>query len=159
MLDINTPAGQKTLKQEQRAYEILAQHHPDTFVAHTPKDSAAKVDGFLVRGNVVAGIVETKCRKATLEQMADWGSWLVTNVKIEHIRKMSSVLKVPGYGLLYLVPDDALMLWQITDDAGTYSFDFEVKRTKTRATVNGGVAFRKNAFLPVADVSAIYHPI
>lgn len=157
MLDINTPAGQETLKAEQRAYRIIQKHTPNVQFIQTPKELDGKIDGFSVRDGVLTGVFETKCRQVSVEQMMDWGSWLITNTKLEHLRRLSSVLRIPSFGYLYCRKDEAVMIWQITDDNGKYLFDFDVKRTKTRATVNGGVAFRKNAFLPVEEVTTVLH--
>lgn len=155
VLDINTPKGQKTLKQERRAMSLYGAEHPGLQIIETPKEGGAKVDGILMMDGEVRGVYEVKCRTMTLNSLDRFGTWLITSRKIEDLRKASKLLGVPGYGMLYLVDDDMLCVWEITDKHGTYIFEFDTKRTRTQKTVNGGVAFRHNAFLPVRWINEI----
>jgi hypothetical protein len=150
-LDINTPKGQVTLLHERKMMDKINRiwvGREISFVeTHKKFDSAC--DGFLVKMNTVIGIHESKCRNLTYEEIQKFGTWLVTAEKIEKCRAISEYLKVPFLGFLYLVPDDRILIWKITDENGNYLFDFKKERTQTQRTVNGGVANRINAFLPV----------
>jgi hypothetical protein len=85
----------------------------------------------------------------TYVRLIEFGSWLVTNEKVENCRLLSEMLCVPFFGFLYLVPDRKAMLWQITDLEGNFLFPFEVKETLTKETINGGEVLRANAFLSI----------
>ena len=63
-------------------------------------------------------------------------------------KNLSKMLCVPFIGFLYLIKDKIVMYWKITDSKGEFEFDFEIKKTKTRKTINGGEAIRTNAYLP-----------
>ena len=82
-------------------------------------------------------------------QLCEWGSWLITHEKILHGQIMAKILRVQYLGLLYLVPDDMIFYWKITNKIGDFNFDFEVRDTETRKTINGGKIIRPNAFLPL----------
>ena len=62
---------------------------------------------------------------------------------------MSNKLCIPALGFLYSIPDDVILMWQITDREGNYKFDFRVEKTITQATINGGQIERENAYLPI----------
>ena len=40
------------------------------------------------------------------------------------------------------------MYWKITNSDGEFLFNFDIKRTKTQKTINGGEIVRSNAYLP-----------
>jgi hypothetical protein len=150
-LDINTPKGQISLVHERRMMEKINQLWSDREISfmdtHKKYDSAC--DGFLVKMNTVIAIHESKCRNLTYEQLQGFGTWLITAEKIEKCKIISEYLKIPFLGFLYLIPDDRILMWKITDEKGKYLFDFEKEKTQTQRTVNGGIANRLNAFLPV----------
>lgn len=156
-LDILTPRGQRTRMQEQDAMTKYLSKNPSLYIVETPKTTDAKVDGFFVDmgTDTIVGVYEVKCREMTWDQLEKYDSWLLTKRKIEHGRSMSALLRVPYFGLLYLVPDDIVCVWQITNASGKYEFKFKTERTKTRRSVNGGVAFRENAFLELKDISEV----
>ena len=43
------------------------------------------------------------------------------------------------------------MYWKITNSDGEFLFNFDIKRTKTQKTINGGKIFRSNAYLPFEE--------
>lgn len=156
-LDINTPKGQRTLNQERRAMGLYADATPGVVMIETDKRGSAKIDGVMfdpLAGHIV-GVYETKCRNMTREQLEGYGSWLVTNRKVEDLLRASRLLRCPAYGLLYLVPDDALVVWRLSDAEGKAAFEYETAKTKTQRTVNGGTAFRNNAFLPTSEIARV----
>jgi hypothetical protein len=154
-LDINTPAGQKTLEQERSAMQKYLQHHPELSIVETLKTTDAKADGMLVKGGTICGVYEVKCRNMTEEQLRQYGSWLITNRKLQHGKTLSTLLRVPYFGILYLVPDDRIYVWMITDEEGRYTFEFSKERTLTRRCVSGGTAFRENAFLDIKNIHEV----
>ena len=155
-MDILTKKGQKSLEYEREMLErirhnICKTHKEDSYLIETDKNMDAKVDGIIVKNNQVSGIFESKCRDLSLMQLMDFGSWLVTLDKIMDGKRLSEMLRVPYIGFLYLIKDRIIMYWKITDKYGDFTFDFEVKKTKTQKTINGGVAYRTNAYLPFKE--------
>ena len=155
-MDILTKKGQKSLEYEREMLErirhnICITHKEDSYLIETDKNMDAKVDGIIVKNNQVSGIFESKCRDLSLMQLMDFGSWLVTLDKIMDGKRLSEMLRVPYIGFLYLIKDRIIMYWKITDKYGDFTFDFEVKKTKTQKTINGGVAYRTNAYLPFKE--------
>ena len=152
-MDILTKKGQKSLEYEREMLErirhnLCKTHKEDSYLIETDKNMDAKVDGIIVKNNQVSGIFESKCRDLSLMQLMDFGSWLVTLDKIMDGKRLSEMLRVPYIGFLYLIKDKIIMYWKITDKYGDFTFDFEVKKTKTQKTINGGTACRVNAYLP-----------
>ena len=97
----------------------------------------------------VIALFESKCRNMSLVQLEKYGSWLITNEKIEQCKLLSKLLEVPFLGFLYLLEDKLVMFWKITNYNGEYEFDFEIKKTLTQKTISGGEIYRENAFLTV----------
>ena len=147
-MDILTKKGQKSLEYERIMLERISVL-TNVNIIETDKDMDAKVDGMISQDNQLTGIFESKCRNMSLMQLRKFGSWLVTFDKILDGRKLSQLLRVPFIGFLYLIPDEIIMYWKITDKYGNFLFDFDVKNTKTQKTINGGSIVRANAYLPV----------
>ena len=114
----------------------------------TDKDTVAKVDGIIEKDKVIRGVYESKCRDFSYMQLCEYGSWLITHKKILQGQITSKMLMVPYLGFLYLVPDDMIFYWKITNKIGDFRFDYEVKETLTQKTINGGKTIRENAYLP-----------
>ena len=114
----------------------------------TDKNTDAKCDGIVEKDNRLRAIYESKCRDMNYMQLCKWGSWLVTNQKILDCQIMSKMLRVPFIGFLYLIPDEMIFYWKITNKIGDFNFEYEVRKTETQKTVNGGKIIRENAYLP-----------
>lgn len=159
-LDINTPKGQKSLKEEREAHEIIKKKWK-VDVIETPKDAISAGDGFLTRNGEIVAFFETKCRyDMDYEQLIDRGSWLVTMNKIKKCKAVSKLLQVPFLGFLYLLPErnpsqKILLFWKITNNAGEYEFEFDVRSEPTQRTVNGGETIRENAYFPVDKMKVV----
>ena len=144
-LDINTARGQVSLADEQHVADWF-NGKPGFKYIQTPKDKPAKVDAILTRHNEIIGVAETKCRyKICLTQFqnAFRNEWLITHEKVASGIKLANALCVPLYGFLYLVDDDVLLVQNLT------TTPMRVEATATQRTINGGVAIRENAFIPM----------
>ena len=152
-LDILTPRGQESLRQERRMLDAIK----DVWgfqVFETDKDSPCEVDGFLGRDNIVVGVFESKCRKLTMAQLHKFDNrWLVTFDKVLAGLSFSRKLQVPYYGLIYLLDDGIGLMIQISDAKGSPIVNMEVAQTTTQRTVNGGTIQRANAYI---DMSTAY---
>ncbi len=123
----------------------------------TPKHLPADIDGLIVRdGTLVAG-AEVKCRNMTIGDLKDKYSnrWLITADKIDRGVSVCKSLGVDFRGFLYLVPDDMLLIVPIWSYEKGYVADIEYEQTKTQASVNGGTAFRLNAYVDVSGARVI----
>ena len=147
-MDILTEKGQQSLRHEDRMLNYIKEKY-NVDIIETDKDSPALCDGFMVRNGIITGVFESKCRNATVEDFEKWGSWLVTYGKIDGLAWIRNKLRIPAFGFLYSIPDDVILMWQITDREGNYKFKFKVEKTITQATINGGQAERENAYLPI----------
>jgi hypothetical protein len=162
MLDINTPRGQRTLADERLAVTIFESHHPACRYIHTPKAEAGDVDGIVIHldEGTIRCVTETKCRyDMTLEKFhVDYNDeWLVTFDKIIKGMKIAEALRVPFYGFLFIVPDQALLMKRLWSPANGLEFSrLVVCKTRTQATVNGGEAMRDNAFLDMTGTLPLY---
>lgn len=146
-MDILTPKGQETREQERDAIALFKRSCPGFDFIETPKDQPANFDGFVVQDGVIRALVETKCRQMTFSQLHDeYGfEWLLTYEKVALGSTVANVLKVPYLGFLYLVPDRTLLVKTIWHNGETA--EMRIEETRTQATVNGGTALRKNAYI------------
>jgi hypothetical protein len=162
MLDVNTPRGQQTLKDEDCAVAIFEQHHRQFIYVHTPKKEPGDIDGLIIAPGdaTLVCVVETKCRyDVTLEQFIERyaETWLVTFDKIIKGMKIAEALRVPFYGFLYIVQDRALLIKRLwTPEGGLDMARLVVRKTTTQATVNGGTATRDNAFVDMQGIEPLY---
>lgn len=150
-LDINTPKGQATLKQEREAIRLLRKHCPDLRYTHTPKETESVIDGIIVDAKSCNQLylVEMKCRNMTFQQFScEYDSnWLVTYDKIEAARRLSESLVLPFHGYLYLLPERKLLVKELYVPKRGWQASFAVRKTVTQATCNGGKANRDNAYI------------
>ena len=153
-MDILTPKGQQTLRDEMAAAEIFQLATGCLYVT-TPKNMPAKVDAVVIGQNgQLLAVVETKCRygvtRHSLRESFD-DEWLITMEKLDEGREAARLLAVPLYGFLYLVDEQLLLTKVIADPTGQYCCKLWVDQTETQATVNGGKATRANAFVDMSD--------
>ena len=153
-MDILTEKGQQSLRYEEIMLKAIKEKY-NVDIIETDKNSPALCDGFIVQNGIVTGVFESKCRNATIEDFRKWGSWLVTYEKIDGLAWMSSKLCIPALGFVYSIPDKAILVWNITDNEGNYTFEPTVRKTKTQASINGGQAERENAYLPISEAQIL----
>jgi len=153
-LDINSEKGQVTVQQENKMLRFIEECWGVTAVVTKKKDDHADAacDGFLIKNGEVIALFESKCRKMTLEQLEKYGSWLITHQKIKKCKLLSEYLRIPFIGFLYLLDDDLIMHWNITDSNGKYLFEFTYEESLTRRTINDDTeVMRDNAYLPLSE--------
>lgn len=156
-MDVLTPAGQKTLEDEERAREIFEINFPGWRYIHTPKNRPADVDAVVVHDGQVAGVVETKCRyDVDLQEFNGRydGQWLVTFDKLIKGRDVATALQVPLVGFLYLVRSEVLLMLTIFEN-GSFIPKIRVEETVTQKTVNGGRIVRTNAFIDMTKARVL----
>jgi len=153
-LDILTPRGQRTAKDEAKVARYL--QSVGVLYAITPKSSDCAVDAVIVKlatGSIIA-VAETKCRYGLSYhhfRTSYNNEWIVTERKVLEGLAMASALRVPFWGICYLVDDDVLL---VQKDMATAPH--RVERTATRATVNGGTAMRENRYISMGNVNPVF---
>lgn len=169
MMDIYSPKGLETLEQERRAAELIERSFPKYkyIGTHKPEENesqndaaAASVDAVLVENGKIKCVCETKCRVMTREKLvADYDNrWLVTFDKVMNARIAAFHLGVPMVGILYLVPDDIVLMQRICDapmnrELGRLCTSMVIETTVTQKTVNGGKALRTNAYIDMSGAT------
>ncbi len=152
-LDINTEKGQVAAKRqkgvEARLSKILGYE-----LISTPIKGNGVIDGFFHDNLEIHGIFEIKCRGNSYEQFKEWGTWLVTEEKVNKIKSLSKDLNVPGYFIVE-TKDRVLLIFHVTNNRGKLLLPFKSDKTFTQATVNGGFANRQNAFFKISDAIVI----
>jgi hypothetical protein len=125
-------------------------------VIHTPKDSAARIDAFMVNdAGVACRALEVKTREFTRADAKRWGTYLISQRKLEDGRFVSELLQIPFLVAVGLPKENLILVWHVTKHDGTWNRGApETRVTETQETCNGGTISRENAFLPFADATA-----
>ena len=157
-LDVLSPKGQQSVRDEQAAVALFVGRFPQYAYAETPKHLPADVDALLMTGGALRQVVETKCRyDCDLQKFmgAYGGQWLVTYDKVVRAMAVAKGLRIGLMGFLYLAPSKTLLVQRITDDEGKFLVSLKVETTQTQATTNGGLAVRSNAFIDMRKATVI----
>lgn len=154
-LAILTEKGRKHAQEQIDAANIVFYRSSSKF-HHTNTQKEAFIDGFITKDGIVEGLAEIKARDMTLDQLRlnYRNEWLITASKIDWLKSASILFCVPGYGILYLVPDQMCLMVKICDESGALCCDYYREETETQATCNGGTATRVNAFIKMDNAKA-----
>lgn len=152
-LDCNTPKGREYIKYQHNCLTKFCNTKGITYSSTNDKKHA-DVDAILIKEQIV-GVCEVKCRNDTLEQIIDYGSYLITNEKIKKLQIISKSLQCHGLLIVYFIPNDIISYWYICDTDGNMLFDYDIKISETQATCNGGKASRQNAYLPLQQMKTL----
>ena len=155
MLDCESPLGIEFMKHQ---YGAMARLNKLGYLCIGTPQADNKSDIFLAKksedGHLrMYGIAEIKSRATaggqmlTVEYLKNNGGYLISNDKLSFGQQASFSLRISFFVIVNLIYENKLLVWKITDDKGNFLDQFPRKRTKTRATVNGGEANRLNAFL------------
>jgi hypothetical protein len=155
-LDINTPRGRISVQDQHRAAAIVFRNRDGFDFISTADDDSSAVDGFIVREfdgprRIVTGVAEIKSRNASYETLMGsfGGEWLLTHQKLLDIQSVSRLLRVTGYGFLFLKQSGCVLVVTLTNADGAIVCKHREDRTETQATCNGGTATRENSYIDV----------
>jgi hypothetical protein len=140
-LDINTPRGQESVHEEDRMLAIIKQSYPSLQFFHTPIKRSALIDGFIVKDNELRALFESKCRRESLQSFSEPplnNEWMISQHKLNSAATIAKHLSVPFCGFLYLVNDNRVLMFKLTDETGRFIHPMRVERRKTSASCNGG---------------------
>lgn len=160
-LDINTPKGQETAKEELKMAKMFQRHYTFIRYIHTDKTGVrakAVIDGELLCYDKILCLVEQKSRfNFTLEQFRSTfkNRWLVTYDKIVRAELCCELMQLPLEGFLWIVQSKCLLRKVIWTPEEGRLVDLYTAETKTQMTVNGGSIVRENAFIDMSDAELI----
>ena len=181
-LNAQTPRGKKALEWARKGLRAWARENPKYCYISTKENTYADIDAIVgipsvkfptdVDTNVAAHmlyvgaeldhVMEAKARDMTKAKLfgAYGGKWLVSKDKLERGRDVAYALRTDFYGLLVLVPDKVcyytiLAKYSEEDGGLKWVIPFEVMKTETQKNINGGTAFRENAYIDMREVEEI----
>jgi len=155
VLDSKTPLGSMFMD-EQRVVEDSIRALGYVVVRTGRDDSSHDVSIMKMIGGklVTVAIAEIKSRISqkgdplTLDFIKNSDGYFISYSKIEHGSNVSREKGVPFYVIVSLMADNIILSWKVTNDSGEIICDPKIKVVQSRKTVNGGTAYRTNAFLP-----------
>lgn len=156
MLDCETPKGQFYMDEQYRVQDVLKARGYIVMNTSGMDHNSDVILGREIEGRLVmTGVAEIKSRSTagdkplTREYLKDNGGYLITERKLKFGAMASSIYNVPFFVIVSLMSEGVILVWQITNNKGIFVESYVTKKTETRATVNGGKAFRTNSFLPM----------
>jgi hypothetical protein len=157
-LDCETERGRVFIGHQIKTQNIL-ESLGYKIISMSTKDSksdviiARDIDGV----TTMTGVAEIKSREMagsvplTRSYLSRNGGYLITEDKIHHGKKLSSITNVPFFVIVNLLKENVILIWKVTNSSGDLIIDYKSKATVTQATCNGGKANRVNAFLPIEN--------
>ena len=146
-LDCRTPVGELWVARQSALTRILAVALR-TDAIETPLQSAASIDVLFSRAGVLAAVAEIKCRDLSYDQLLQYGSYLITDDKIQRGRRIAAELAVPFFLFVGLRTDQRIVYWQLADADGVMTTTTTVRVTDTKRTCNDATPIvRANAYL------------
>jgi hypothetical protein len=149
-LDVNSPRGQVSLRDEQIGAQLFIDRWPMYTYLQTDKSMHADVDAILTQDSQMKQVIETKCRyDCDIDKFfgAYGGQWLVTHDKIVRAMAVAKALQLGLTGFVYLVQSKTLLVQPLVDAGGRFLTSLKIETTQTQANINGGLAIRTNAFI------------
>jgi hypothetical protein len=153
-LDSETPRGRPYIELQRRISDEICKYFNCENRA-APADKTAPYDGLLYRYNHMVAVAEIKSRNLSKCKLEQWGTYLISESKIDDNLERAKVWRVPFLIFAYLIHSDTLVFWKISDPAGQILCDFEVRETETKETVNGGRIFRMNAYISLDQMEVL----
>lgn len=160
MLGVKTEKGRAAEENVRKA--VLRLQRPPFIFAWYPRDNYFPVDGFIVKGNDITALFECKIREAELEghtiqfKNKHYDSLILSEDKILNGAAMAKQMRLDFYLIAYFSLNDAFLIFKLYDAANDSTMQYEAKKTWTQENVNGGEAFRSNAFLKVDKGKRIF---
>ena len=136
-LDCRTPVGELWVARQSALTRILA--------VALRTDA---IETLFSRAGVLAAVAEIKCRDLSYDQLLQYGSYLITDDKIQRGRRIAAELAVPFFLFVGLRTDQRIVYWQLADADGVMTTTTTVRVTDTKRTCNDATPIvRANAYL------------
>lgn len=149
-LDCITENGRRYIAHQHDCLRQFCERHSVQYVT-TDDEGSADVDAILYRSNVVA-VAEVKSRNMTHDQLRGFGSYLVSQSKLERLIAVARGLRSVGLLLVYLIPERRTVWWKVCDCYGIAAMDWRVERTETSRSCNDDRRVDGwNAYLPLTE--------
>ncbi len=157
-LDCNTPQGRQHIA-EQHALIALVCDRWGCDAIVTPDDRDSPVDVIFSREKVIAAVAEVKSRPTlSLDRLRAFepptDGYLITYRKLVEGIAVARELRVPYYVFVGLA-DGIVVYWRISDERGQLVVSHTRHTTQTKATCNGGSAWRENAYLKLEGMQFV----
>ena len=156
-MDILTPRGQQYVEHERRVIERMRSYFTDCAIYHTPINAPASLDIIVTRNGRLVAVAEIKCRNNSLDEFNRFGSLILTWTKVQALVDVATALYVPGFVVLYSIPDDEVLIANAVYRDGTIAPGIVKEHTVTQRTCNGGEVTRLNGYLPI-DMFRFFEP-
>lgn len=114
-------------------------------------------DGFICNRNRVIALFDVRTRKASvygdgiLFRNKKYPTYMISKKKLDKCVEYSKYLNLPFALCVYFENNDSFLLYRILDKRGKFLINFNVEKTKSQYSVNGGIAYRENAYINVSD--------
>lgn len=151
MLDCNTEKGKRYISHQIKCVDKLKEVW-NTDIFCTKESQSAHIDAIGIRDDRVSAAIEIKTRNNSLETIKRWGSYMITYEKLVKLCDISKALEVKGFLVVYLIPDDKIMYWNICNEKGEFIVKFTKEITTTQKTCNGGQIDRLNAYISLKSM-------
>ena len=153
MLDSQTPKGIPYIESE----EVVAKAVCDKMNCnqlHMASDDN-HVDRLFYRKEQLVAVGEIKSRNMKIEELENFGSYLITESKITVGCALAGLMGVPYMLYVKLLKSDIIVYWLICDGDGDLQVHYDRDLTVTQANVNGGTAQRVNAYIDLSQMKKL----
>jgi len=137
---------------EQRMFEYLSENHD---LAFATTEKYARLDGILMKNNLIHRVAEVKVRWMSLNALRNFGSYLITYDKLIAGQQASMAFSAPFVILLYLVESDNICSIKMTNEKGQFITSFTKQNETTYYDMNGGRIERVNAYVSLHRLKII----
>lgn len=158
MADIRSPRGRANEVHNEKCWAEIMRHFSFLDVKREILHDTHPADG-IIRSratNKPLMLVEVKSRH-DFDESIFWdrhrGTWLISNHKLRDNIPIARSMGVTFCGAMHIVRSRVILFKKIWTDGVTC--EHEVRRCSTQATINGGMAVRDNAFIPMNDALRI----
>lgn len=153
-LDCQTRKGKVFIEYQMKCIRQL-EYSWNAQIIPTVEDESADIDALAVKNNRISAILEVKSRNMALDQLYRFGSYLITSEKLSKMSRLSLSLRVPSFLAVYLIKDNNIVYWKVSDLDGKLILDYKDRITTTQTTCNGGQIDRCNAYISLNDMKII----
>lgn len=158
-MDVDTPTGQRFDALETRVCQALERKWGCEALK---LGKSATVDRLFLRNKDKhpLGVAEVKCRDLTIDELNEFGSYLISWNKIEALQTVATLFGVPSGVIMHPMRERpaCVVYFPIADAWGEPIWKGTKKETETQATCNGGTVRRVNAYLALDAAKIILLP-